>query len=261
MKVICCVAMYNEEPVAQQVMEEIVQLLSENENINFVIVNDGSTDGTDSIINSFAHERLNVIEHANRQGVGACICTGLRFTKDNHATYFGLLPGNGRIAVSELRKLLDAARPDMPEYLIGSRFLPSGHHEGMPVYRSILIRVFSAVFSQALKIRLTDISCGLRLVSLQKWDHGLDCHFLNSKYAGEQILTLISLEAGLVIREIGISLVYSPMRPYSHLNVSDLPQIIWPWLRYVSWKRTNWSFLQPYWLKPDRQISTVFSSS
>ena len=248
MKIVFCSAMYNEESVAQLVMDGIIELLDEIEIISFVVVNDGSTDRTSIILESYAHKHLNIIKHNNRSGIGACIYTGLQLAQSSGATHFGFLPGNGRIEVSEIKKLLSLDNLNQPEYLMGSRFLHTGYHQGIPGYRKVLIQIFSASFSFLLKIKLTDISCGLRLISLHNWDHSLDVNFLKSQYSGEQILTLVAIETELIIREVGINLVYSPLRPYSHLKFLDLPQIIWPWIRYIVWKKAKISFLKPDWL-------------
>jgi dolichyl-phosphate beta-glucosyltransferase len=248
MRIVFAVAMYNEEPVAEYVADAAASVLRKEEDVTFLFVDDGSTDKTAEVIRRYARDRLAIVSHDQRLGVGSCLHTGLEFAKRTSATHFGFLPGNGRIAPAEITKLLSASDLSQPEYLVGSRFAVDGHEKGTSFYRRILIRMFSRVVSGLLGVRLTDLTCGLRLIALCKWDHRMNRYFLRSGYAGEQILTIIAVQRGYLIREIGITVECPKQRPYSHMSVLDLPSIVVPWLRYAVWKLTDCTLLKPRWM-------------
>jgi dolichol-phosphate mannosyltransferase len=73
------VPVYNERGTISEIIDRVLSLpLS----IEVIIVDDGSTDGTELILKEWdEHRRIKLISHASNRGKGAAIRTGLRFAR------------------------------------------------------------------------------------------------------------------------------------------------------------------------------------
>jgi dolichol-phosphate mannosyltransferase len=70
------IPVFNEAKTIGQIVEKIVTLPLEKE---IIIVDDGSTDGTDKILSGLTREKVKVIHHTTNRGKGAAVLTGLRY--------------------------------------------------------------------------------------------------------------------------------------------------------------------------------------
>lgn len=84
MKVSVILCVYNEEKYVRQAIESILgQTLTD---LELIIVNDGSTDGTQDIIESYRDKRIKVINQENI-GLGASRNKGLRVARGDYVTF------------------------------------------------------------------------------------------------------------------------------------------------------------------------------
>lgn len=251
LKLLVCAPMYNEESVAAKVIEDLMTLTQEFQaiSIHIVIVNDGSTDNTQAIISKYAMSpKLTIVRHEKRNGVGACLYSGLAFAKDLQASYFAFIPGNSKIVSSELKKLLLVLISEQYDYVSGSRFLSKQNNSNTPLYRKVLIRIASNLLSYCLNSEITDITCSLRIINLSKWDHRINPYLKKSKYRGEQMVTIWAMHNKLVMKEVNISVIYPLDRSYSYVNNFNMYQILCPWLQYIMWLKIPIQYLKPKWL-------------
>jgi glycosyltransferase involved in cell wall biosynthesis len=74
------IPVYNEAATITQVVEQVLEVELGGIEKEIVIVNDGSTDGTDTVLDTLAARwpsLLQVVHHERNQGKGAAICTAL----------------------------------------------------------------------------------------------------------------------------------------------------------------------------------------
>jgi glycosyltransferase involved in cell wall biosynthesis len=70
------IPVYNEEEAIRYTLDELLPHINQN-GWQLVIVNDGSDDGTGTILESY-DEQLKVISHPYNRGYGAALKTGIR---------------------------------------------------------------------------------------------------------------------------------------------------------------------------------------
>lgn len=240
--------MYNEQSVAESVIKDVERIVNEFNFIKILIIDDGSKDKTPVIISKYKTPRITIITHKKRSGVGTCIYSGLEYAKIRDFTHFAYMPGSSRVNSDDLRKLILTLLSTHEDYIIGSRFLSTSEHSNTPFFRQFLICVTGMLISHLIKRRITDITCGLRLFNIGKWDHTLNSFLIGSKYKGEQMLTIWALHHHLTWKEVNISINYSPARPYSYVNIFNMHQIILPWCHYILWSKSHINRLKPKWL-------------
>ena len=132
-----------------------------------VVVDDGSTDGTGEAARAAARtaadDRLTVVRHDRRRGVGAAISTGyreaIRVTSHEHDA-FAVMAGDGQMHPEDLAAVVLPTVRGEAAYVKGVRFGAEGVRRTMGTPRWIGGLVFSALTSAAIGQRVTDSQCG-----------------------------------------------------------------------------------------------------
>jgi len=98
---------YNEERNIQKLVENLLKILPKvAEKYEIIIVNDGSTDGTEKIINKLTEENVYIraLHHKENQGYGAAIRSGFVNSQYN---YIFFTDGDNQFDVFEIKKLIN----------------------------------------------------------------------------------------------------------------------------------------------------------
>jgi dolichol-phosphate mannosyltransferase len=191
-----------------------------------IVVDDGSTDEGPCLAEA-AGARL--IRHARRRGVGAAIRTGLDAARESGHWAAIVMAANGKDDPAEIPRVLEPLR-DGYDYVQGSRFLPTGAHENLPLQRHLMIRGYSAVFRALTGFRATDVTNGFRGYKLglledrriqldQGWLDGYELEY----YLHWKVITL-----GYRLREVPVSKTY----PANGRSYSKIRPIV-DWWRIV----------------------------
>ncbi len=122
---------FNEEHVIRSVIRTVPKYVD-----NILVVNDGSTDGTEKAAKSCAKSdpRVQVITRPTRGGVGAAIITGHKRALELGADVVAVMAGDGQMDPKHLASLIDKIVEGY-DYAKGNRFLAEGHLTEMPKYR------------------------------------------------------------------------------------------------------------------------------
>ena len=138
---------YNERdgiPQLLERLEETRRALGQDDELELIIVDDGSTDGTAERIETACRGRFNarVIRHERNRGLGAAMRTGfahasgeLIATTDSDCTY------DPRDLVPMVRRLEQGA-----DLVVGSAYHPQGAVYNVPAYRLFLSRYLSRLY-------------------------------------------------------------------------------------------------------------------
>lgn len=235
-RIAICVPVYNEAQVLDLVIEEIWKVVREAPNIYIIIINDHSTDSTGVILEAIDYTGLNIINHSTRKGVGGCIYSGIKKAKELGVDNVCLWPGNYRIKSDSVLKIIDYYKKNKGIYLHGTRFQ---YHTNTPIGRKVVIFLLSKFASKISNQKITDISCGMRVFPLSMIDDETLDSLIESKYMGEQMLTIRALQTDVTIREFGVSLSYEKERNYSHVKAHHVFQVFFPWVRFLVANITN----------------------
>lgn len=128
MRVLVMIAAHNEEENIANVVTELVRV---THNIDYLVINDGSTDRTEEICreNGFHYVNLPV-----NLGIGGAIQTGYRYAYDHGYDIAVQLDGDGQHDPGYLADVIRPVAEGAADYVIGSRFL---HAAGNTVKKKV----------------------------------------------------------------------------------------------------------------------------
>ena len=179
---------YNEKNGIRETVENIYSVFSTNniDNIEVIIVNDGSRDGTDAILNSLADEytgrNFQVLHHKRNQGYGASLKTGIRRSKSE---YICITDADGTYPNNRIPELIHTAQSKDLDMLVGARI---GEDVNYSKIRSIPKMILVPWVSFLCGSDVPDMNSGLRVFKRR-----LALDFLNLLPDGFSFTTTITI--------------------------------------------------------------------
>lgn len=151
---------YNEEAVIGLVLEELSHL-SEQFDLDVLVVDDGSADGTAIIARS---KGARVLENRKNTGYGAALRLGLQKAAEATADIVVTLDADGYYSVSDIPRLVRPLLLDQADMVIGSRFLvdQQSRYAKLSLTRTLANRSISWLANRMLGLKLTDPLSGFR---------------------------------------------------------------------------------------------------
>jgi glycosyltransferase involved in cell wall biosynthesis len=149
------VPVYNEEKNLRQVVSEIETNAREIlDAYEIIIVNDGSTDNTDSIIEELCARpekcaNIKISGHENNMGSGMAIRTGIKQARYDWVTY---IPADGQFDSSEIKKFLEASKG--VDIVIGTRLERSDYS----MFRRLSSFVFITLVNKLFNTKFKDVN-------------------------------------------------------------------------------------------------------
>jgi dolichyl-phosphate beta-glucosyltransferase len=126
-----------------------------------LVVDDGSTDGTGTIVSRFEGEGVRLISHHQRRGKGHSVRTGMLKAT---GTYVLFTDADLSTPIDELLKLYDTAERDAADIVIGSRALDRRYIERhQSRFRETGGILFNRLVRIGLGLKLHDTQCGFKL--------------------------------------------------------------------------------------------------
>ena len=132
-RVAVVVPAYNEERQIDRVLETMPELVD-----RIVVVDDGSSDRTPERLAAWRErlgDRLVVVKHERRGGVGAAIASGYAYALRDGADAVAVMAGDGQMEPSELPRVLDPVVEGRADYAKGNRLFSGEAWRRTPHHR------------------------------------------------------------------------------------------------------------------------------
>ncbi len=209
-RILAFFAAYNEQAHIAQILERFQPVLQEQTVDELLVIDDGSTDRTPELL---ASERLRVIRHDLRLGVGVCIREAIAHAQANHFEILAVLAGNDKDRPHEIPRLLEPLINEGCDFVQGSRYLPGGDFGNMPFYRRIATQIVHPLFFSIISgRRITDSTNGFRAFKLSIFEHPeMNIHqaWLNA-YELEPYIFFKAIRLGFRVKEVPVTKIYPP---------------------------------------------------
>ena len=200
---------------------------------DYLVVDDGSTDGTTEVIKSFEAQGVRTVKHPIRQGVGCAIRTAISYARENHYDVLVIMAGNDKDNPEEIPRLLEPILKEGCDMVQGSRYLSYGGTGGdMPSYRKFAVRLHSLLFSLMTGKKMTDTTNGFRAVKLSLFDDArihINQEWLKH-YELEPYILFKAVQLGFKVKEVPVTKIY-PAKKLGYTKMRPL----------IGW----WSILRP----------------
>ena len=187
-----------------------------------IVVDDGSSDGTGE---RAARAGADVLRHAEPQGKGAALQSGLKRARERGFAWAMTLDGDGQHSPEDIPAFLQHASQTGPVLVVGNRMADPSR---MPWLRRQVNRWMSRRLSRLAGRVLPDTQCGFRLFRIDAWSQ-LSITTRHFEIESEMLLAFV--EAGHRIEFIPIRVIYKAEQSKIH-----------PWrdtLRWFRWLRTT----------------------
>ncbi|GAA4364756.1 polyprenol monophosphomannose synthase [Nocardioides caricicola] len=203
-RVVVVIPTYNEASNLEWI---VGRLRAAQPDVDVLVVDDGSPDGTGAIADRLAaaDSAVSVLHRTAKAGLGAAYLHGFQVALDAGYDVIGEMDADGSHQPEQLGRLLDAL--GSADLVIGSRWVPGGSVVNWPRRREALSRGGNLYVRMLLGIKVRDATAGYRLfrrTTLEKIDLA---SVESTGYVFQTDMVARTLAAGLTVREVPIEFV------------------------------------------------------
>ena len=213
-KVLVSPVAFNENVKLKNVIERFLKSKMYGQ-VDYLIVDDASSDGTTEVIASYKDHGVKTIKHPRRMGVGAAIRTAVQYALANRYEIIVIMAGNDKDNPEEIPFLLEPIVKNGFDVVQGSRYLGrDGSGGAMPLYRKIATRLHPLLLSFLTGKKMTDTTNGFRAMRLSIFkDSRINLYqeWLNS-YELEPYILFKAIKLGFKVTEASVTKIYPPKK-------------------------------------------------
>ncbi|MBT9332425.1 glycosyltransferase family 2 protein [Acidipila sp. 4G-K13] len=232
---------YNETARIGYALEEVLRVIRIRRwPAEVIVVDDGSTDDTASIVERFAadHPEVHLLQNPGNRGKGYSVRNGILHASGEIVMF---TDADLSAPIEEAERLFAAIREGV-DVAIGSRWLDRGRQTAhQPLYRRFFGRCFNRVTRMIMRLPFADTQCGFkafqrsaaqtifRLQQIERW--GFDPEIL-----------FIALKRGYSVREIAVTWGHDERSRISYLRdgLQMLQELV-----YIRWNALTGVYRRP----------------
>ncbi len=199
---------YNEKENIEKIIRAVMAL---DINVNMLIIDDGSPDGTASIVKGLMQtdfqDRLFIIERSGKLGLGTAYITGFKWCIEKGYDYIFEMDADFSHDPNDLPRLLRACREDGYDVAIGSRYVSGVNVVNWPMGRVLMSYFASKYVNLVTGLPVHDTTAGFKCYRRQVLQTiGLDSiHFKG--YAFQIEMKFTAYKCGFKIKEVPVIFV------------------------------------------------------
>ncbi len=159
-KILLIIPAYNEEENILKVCKKIKEF---DQNLDYVVINDGSKDNTLKILQE---NNLNHINLIHNLGIGGAVQTGYKYAYENNYDIAIQFDGDGQHDVSYVSQICEPLISGQADMCIGTRYLDKSSSEFQSTFmRRLGKNIISTMIRICCHKKITDPTSGFRAVN------------------------------------------------------------------------------------------------
>ena len=203
-KKIVIIPTYNEKENIEAIIRKVFSLEG---NFNILIIDDGSPDGTATIVKSLQEEfpeKLFMIEREGKLGLGTAYLTGFKWSLEKGYDYIFEMDADFSHNPDDLIRLYTACAEDGADLALGSRYCHGVSVVDWPISRIVMSYYASVYVRMVLGMKIYDTTAGFKCYS-RKVLETIDLDAIEMKGYGFQIeMKYTTYKLGFKIKEVPI---------------------------------------------------------
>ena len=192
--------------------------------VEIVVVDDGSTDGTDKILAALADSTVHVLTHGSNRGKGACIRTALERARGDLVL---IQDADLEYDPADWPRLLDPVLRGRARVVYGSRFI--GERQTMALSSYLGNRLLSLVADVLFNTNLSDVETGFKLFDRRILDA---VEIRSDGFGFEPEITAKVLRLGHPIHEVPVAFAGRAAEEGRKFRGSDIVRAVGTLLRH-----------------------------
>ncbi|MCM8787747.1 MAG: glycosyltransferase family 2 protein [Candidatus Omnitrophica bacterium] len=201
MKLVVLIPTYNEEKTIAQVIQDIPRNVEKINEIEILVIDDGSADKTVSIARNAG---ATVISYSKNKGLGFVFSRGIEEALKRGADILVNIDADAQFNPKEIPKLIKPILEKKAEMVAGTRFESKNSLSQIPFLKKWGNRVFTSLINILTREKFTDTQCGFRAYSRE----ALLRLNLFGRFTYTQEVFLDLVNKGLKIEQIPITVRY-----------------------------------------------------
>lgn len=236
-RVLVIMPTYNE---ADTLADSVQHLRDEIPDVNVLIVDDNSPDGTGQVANELclSHQQTFVLHRSHKDGLGPAYLAGFDWALTRDFDFVAQMDADGSHRPIDLRRLLDTAtQSPRLGLVIGSRWVRGGEVRNWAVWRRALSVGGNLYTRLMLGLRVNDTTAGFRVFRTQALRDIDRAGVHSAGYCFQIDMTRRAVRAGVVVTEVPIVFIErraGRSKMSNAIIVEALWRVtVWGWQRLV----------------------------
>ncbi len=221
---------FNERKTIRAIVEKVRAAVSSE--LEIIIVNDASTDGSKSIVDKLAAPDVKILHHDQNQGKGAAMDTGFR-----HATGDVVLVQDADLEYDprDYAALLQPIIDGDADVVFGSRFMGGRPHRVVYFWHMVGNRMLTLLSNVFTNINLTDMETGYKVFRREVLE---GVRVEEKRFGFEPEITAKLAQRRWRFYEVGISYHGRTYEEGKKIGWRDAVRAFYVILKYNVWKRS-----------------------
>lgn len=219
---------FNEEPRLRSTLETILSYLEQRDRVfEVIVVDDGSTDRTVEIAQSYSSRHVRALRLGRHLGKGAALKSGVA---ESQGEWILLTDADLSTPIRELEELEEHAG-DL-DLVVGSRAAKGSRiTRHQPFYRELMGKTFNLLIRLLGVSGFRDTQCGFKLLRGAP-GRALFSALTIDRFAYDVELLILARERGYRVREVGVE--------WAHVEKSRVNPVIDSWHMFLDVARLRW---------------------
>lgn len=229
-KISIIIPCYNEAGLISQILDKVLHIsLNNNLEKEVIVVNDGSTDNTSSVVNSIIQKEplVKVIHQVKNSGKGVAIRSALEIISGDIVI---IQDADLEYDPRDYNKMLQPMIDGYADVVYGSRFTGEGPHRVLFFFHTIGNKFLTFLSNLFTGLNLTDMETGYKMFRTELLK---DISLKEKRFGFEpEVTAKISRIKNIRIYEVGIAYYGRTYKEGKKINWADGFHAIWCILKY-----------------------------